>query len=523
MYLPNNPLHKKFFNDFLDKLTGFLDEFGDFKLRIGQFTISYEDEIIYENREIKESFAFKFYSDGIIGLTFRGDIKKDEVKVFLGILGENYDASDDDIATRLWLSDLPNIDYVLAHDDSFVDTGELGMREISHERQEEGFKQATQEADSREAPPSTPVMAPQQMFSLSAKEHKWLENAKKEEEEKNPIDEISHILYCIIAVEKDEALFREFLKIAVQMIRSFIATYDLENATGMIRSFQRLSMQDDFPASYREPLLFALDKILTEEISKKIGKALSSHNMDHEKLNELLLLVGRNAAAPLCQMLGAAEKNSAAQQVIITFLSKYEDYGTQQLLPFLRDKRPHLAIGIIQVLLKKGDYSAIDQVGRLVSRREEKIKREVLQYLKNAATSKSTKYLMRLAEDSNVALRMRALKVMADPLYSTAVDHILAIIKTEEFEDRELTERMAVFETVAEADRDKALAFIKEKISKKIWFNKAKELELIRCAAAGLSRMGTKQALKTLEDTAKAKKGESRAILEQALRSFKIR
>ena len=73
------------------------------------------------------------------------------------------------------------------------------------------------------------------------------------------------------------------------------------------------------------------------------------------------------------------------------------------------------------------------------------------------------------------------------------------------------------------ADRDKALVFIKEQLSKKFWFNKARELESSRCAAAGLSRMGTKQALETLEGAAKAKKGESRTIIEQALRSFKIR
>ncbi|MBE9541779.1 MAG: hypothetical protein IMF01_05625 [Proteobacteria bacterium] len=523
MYLPNNPLHQKFFNEFRDKLAGFLDEFGDLRLNIGQFTLSYEEEVIYENRDIKEGFAFKLYSDGIIGLNFREDIKEDELKVFLDILGENYNSLDDDIATRLWLSDLPNIDYILAQDDSSVNTGELGIREASSEKQEQGFKRATEEADSTETPPSTPVMAPQQMLSLTGEEHKWLEDAKKEEEEKNPIDEISHILYCIIAAEKDEALFVEFVKIAVQMIRGLIGTYKLENATGMIRSFQRLSMQEDFPAAYREPLLFELDKILTEETSKKIGKALSSRNLGHEKLNELLLLAGRNAAVPLCQMLGAAEKNSEAQEVIITFLSKYGDYGTQQLLPFLKDKKPHLVLGIIQVLLKKGDYSAIDQVGKLVSRMEEKIKREVLQYLKNAATPKSTKYLMKLAEDSNIALRMRALKVMAAPLYSAAVDHILAIMKTEEFEGRELAERMATFETIAGADRDKTLAFIKEQLSKKFWFNKTKELESIRCAAAGLSRMGTKQALETLEYAAKAKKGESRTVIEQALRSFKIR
>lgn len=523
MYLPNNPLHQKFFNELRDKLAGFLDEFGDLKLRIEQFTLSYENEIIYENSDIKESLAFKLYSDGITFLTFCDGVKEEEIKIFMDILGDNYDMSDDDIATRLWLSDLPNIDHTLARDDTFVGTDELGVRELSSEKQGDGLRQAAQEADSEATPPSTPVMAPQQVLSLTEEEHKWLESAKKEEEEKTPIDEIGHILYCIIAVEEDEALFNEFVDITVQMIRNLIRTYDLNNATKMIRAFQGLSIKEDFPANYKEPLLFSLDEILTDDIAEGIGKALSSHDLDHEKLNDLLVLVGRNAATALCLMLGATEKNKEAQEIIITFLSKHGERVTKQLLPFLEDKRPHLVSGILQILFTKGDYSAIDQVGRLVSRREEKIKREALHYLKDAATPKSTKYLMQLTKDSNVALRMRALNIMADPIYSGAVDQFLALMKMEDFGGRELAERMAFFETISEADKDKAFAFIKEQLLKKFWFNKAKESESSRCIAAGLSRMGTKEALKALEDAAKARKGESKAIIEQAIRSFKIR
>lgn len=522
MYLPNNPLHQKFFASLLDKLTAFLDEFGSLDLKISQFTLSYESEVIYENHDIKESFAFKLYSDGIIALSFLEDINEVELKAFMDILGENYDISDDDIATRLWLSDLPNIEYKLAREDSFVDTGELGIRESETVKEEDGVKKASQEA-AEEEPPLTPVMAPQQMFSLSKEEEKWLEDAKKEEEEKNPIDEIGHILYCIIAVEKDEALFAEFLKITIQMIRDLIVAYDLDNSTSLIRRFQVLSMQEDFPVSHREPLLFALDDILDNNIAEKIGIGLSSHDLNPEKLNELLLLVGRNASEALCHIIGFSEKNKAAQQVIIAFLSKHGERATKQIVHFLEDKRPHLVSAILQILFKKGDYSAVDHVGRLVTHSEEKIKREALQYLKDAESEKSTRYLLKLTEDENIALRMRALKVMANPLYSSAFDNFISVIDREDFEEREMAERATYFETIAEVDSDNALEFIKKQLSKKFWFNKSGELESNKCVAAGLSKMGTKPALEILEYAVNTKKGENREIFEQAIKSFKIR
>src|SRR5690242_7409450 len=59
MYLPNNPLLGRFVEELLAKLGNHLATFGDYQLDIDQFELKYRGKPVYENRDPKESVAFK--------------------------------------------------------------------------------------------------------------------------------------------------------------------------------------------------------------------------------------------------------------------------------------------------------------------------------------------------------------------------------------------------------------------------------------------------------------------------------
>ena len=55
---------------------------------------------------------------------------------------------------------------------------------------------------------------------------------------------------------------------------------------------------------------------------------------------------------------------------------------------------------------------------------------------------------------------------------------------------------------------------------KRRWFAQAQDLDDTACACAGLRRIGTPEAIEVLQKAAAGKRGESRELVEKALRSL---
>jgi hypothetical protein len=55
---------------------------------------------------------------------------------------------------------------------------------------------------------------------------------------------------------------------------------------------------------------------------------------------------------------------------------------------------------------------------------------------------------------------------------------------------------------------------------KRRWFAQSQDLDDTACACAGLRRIGTAEAIEVLQKAAAAKRGESRELVEKALRSL---
>ena len=115
MYLPNNPLHEKFFEEFCRRTEEHLEEFGALRLDITHDSMLCGGETIYTNAELRDNLAFRMYADGIRTLRLESGIEPVELRTLVEILGSPATEDDeDDIVTRLWSSDLPHLTYVLA-------------------------------------------------------------------------------------------------------------------------------------------------------------------------------------------------------------------------------------------------------------------------------------------------------------------------------------------------------------------------------------------------------------------------
>jgi HEAT repeat protein len=129
-------------------------------------------------------------------------------------------------------------------------------------------------------------------------------------------------------------------------------------------------------------------------------------------------------------------------------------------------------------------------------------------------------YIIKFLQDDVTALRIYAVKILARSGFKGAVKPVLDIAASKEFEDRDISEKIAIFEALGELGSDELIPMFEEMIMKRYWFNKAKEKENVMLAASALRRVKTDAAVKVLGDACKLKKNEIKTIITQALRGI---
>jgi HEAT repeat protein len=518
MYLPNNPLLVRFIEELKGKLGRHLSLYGDYKIDIDQFELRYKGKTVYENRDPKESMAFKMYSDGIRFLILSDGVEEYELCAFLEIVGKDRPGDvDDDIVTLLWEKNLPHLTYILAEDFLEFDSAGGGVVFQSQQDKIAGIYKSISSAN---IPPPSPMLIPQKILTLTDEEADWLKRAREAEEKRKPLEEVIQIITSILVGEKDPALFGEFLEIMAKLTENLANAGEIKYTFSLVRFLGNLAKNENISPDNRGMIAAAMGLIFSERVMKAVAATLdATEQIAPEELQEFLHFLGRPAVGRICEFLGLVEKMKM-RKVIIQVLIDIGHDAPEVFFPFLADQRWYVARNMVFILTRIGSSAALDRVVGLISHREPRVRREVLGYLERIPDAKAKTYLLKFLRDDLSAIRIRALQVLGASKSVFALKPIAALAASEQFSERELAERKAVFEAIGELGADQMLPMFRELLMKKYWFNKAKEKESVICAVAGLTRVRSGAAVKLLEEASAVKGDEMREIIIQAIETM---
>ncbi|HLB05215.1 MAG TPA: HEAT repeat domain-containing protein [Thermodesulfobacteriota bacterium] len=517
MYLSNNPLLHRFLEELKTKMGSHLAKYSELKLDIDQFELRYKGKTVYENRDPKDSLAFKIYSDGIRSLIFSEGMEDKEISDFLEIVGKDRPSDiDDDIVTLLWMKDLPHVTYILAEDYLEFDTSHAGP--TAPTSQQENIKGLYKAIPTLSEVVPTPMLIPQNILSLNEDEISWLKKAKELDEKRNPLDEVVQILFSILSVEKDFSVFGDFVDITANLIGNLIHSGDIHYAVHLIRFLRELSKNETLSSSHKDRLAKAMEVTVSEDIVKDLQEIIdTSDKIKPESLKELLLLFDKTAIKQICELLGIVQKMEMRKVIVDTLVEIGKD-SSEVFYPFLTDNRWYLVRNAVIILRRIDNPVSLEPVSKLICHKEPRIRKEVLLYLAAVPDVKAKAYILKFLHDEISALRMHALKVLADSKFHGALKPVFEITASKEFDDKDISEKKAVFEALGELGSDEVVPIFKDMLMKRYWFNKAKEKESVVLAVAGLRKIKTDAALNALEEASNVKKDEIKAVITQALR-----
>jgi HEAT repeat protein len=107
--------------------------------------------------------------------------------------------------------------------------------------------------------------------------------------------------------------------------------------------------------------------------------------------------------------------------------------------------------------------------------------------------------LVSLMSDTDESVRFAALKLLMSGQYTAPFSLWSPILSAEDFMDRSMSERRAVFHAVRATCGDEAIPYWKNLFTEWAWTNRKKREELAVLAAETLGKLATPAALATLE------------------------
>lgn len=521
IYLPNNPLHEKFFEEFCRRAEEHLGEYGALRLDITHDSVLCGGETIYTNPELRENLAFRMYADGIRSLTIEPGVEPLELRTLVEILGRPAREDDeDDIVTRLWSAELPHVAYLLAEipresGGAVLDAGLSGSRAV----QAGALRRYAVELA---AAPPAPLLRPpsHQIFSLSEEEIATLQGLLARDEQRTPLEDMASILEAVIAAEREVAVLQEFLEIVARLCGELLIAGRVDQAVELLSMLSRTAAHRGLPEGHAAKIEQSRERVMTPDVRAGLSRLLATGDgIDREALRALVAGLGRSAIEPFCHLLGDVP-GKETRKVLIEALVAAGRGSPELFLPFVLDPRWYLVRNAIYILRRIAGPESARAALRCAGHQDARVRKEVLLYFDETGDPAGESVMLGFLGDEVQSLRVAATRSLARRGSKAAAERLLALTTSPGFAERELLERESVWEALGALVPDRVFPTFADLLLKRRWFVSAQDLDDAACAVAGLKRIGTPAAVELLQKAATRKRGEARGLVEKALRAI---
>ncbi len=514
LYQANSPLLVQFFQELAEKMSAMLTQYSEYKLDVERFELRYKGQLVYENPDIKESLAFRMYSDGIRSIIFRQGLAEWELKDFLEIVNMNAAYSvDDDIVTLLWDKGLPHFTYILEDDYQEIDK-QIDEQLVGLSAQRKTLSAFPKDPFSLAAPLAA---IPDNLLAVSADNMAALKEFIESEARLRPLEESARILSAILSGAQANELFTEFLEIYLKFARNLFASGEIEVALKMFAFLHRKATASEASAERSRAIQLALGRFWTEEALNGLCKCIdTTEAVSLDGLKIVAVMIGQTSSSALCELLGLVGKMKMRKVLIDALINIARD-NPHILLPYFKDSRWYLVRNMVTILIQLKNTALLEQVVTLITHRELRVRKEVLKYLLSVPDPKAKPYILKFLRDEASSMRITAVQLMGRARLQLALKPLIDFVNSEAFDVISISEKKAVYEAIAELGVEKALPLFKKMLTNKFHFNRAGEKEAVICAAAGLQKIPGEESIKLLKEALRAKTRDHHEVIISAI------
>jgi hypothetical protein len=491
IYALNSPVLKRFVDQLHQKLGSYLKEEGVFRFGIEEFSFTFDGQVIHRNEDMAESLPFLMYRNGLRELWFEDGLSYRELTGFLKtfrsyeILKDSYE----DLVTLLWDAEFPSIHF-WATDDFLWDPIEIpkDMKAIVEKMEMPMGQQRDLESDMRLP--------------------RWFFKSEELDEIKAAIPrEIAQVDYVNLLMVLAEVIsqsgtesktFERVVDFFKGVLDTFVLSQDFKNLIKIL-SFTRILIRDRRLDSSEMAFIQTITEYLGEpqSIERLTTSTARSRNLDHETFQKYLVLLSKNAIAPLC---GAWLKMESAEgrTAISNALVELGKNDIPNLGRFLRDDQVPLVLNVVNILARIGTDPCIHYIGQVKGHQNPKVRHEALHALATFNHPQAKAPLTTFLDDPEMQIRIDASKVLVKKLGPEALPHLARRILSKVFDTRPLKERNAYLQHLGKIEVPDGVRILEQILFRRVFSRRAqwkKTKSLIQSVLASMDIEDAKVAL----------------------------
>lgn len=529
LYARNNEMIQKFTNDLYDKITSFLEERESIVFTIRPTQFLYAKEVVYEQEDREESFAFKLYKDGVRQLSFYQGIDKREMMDMLDIISTNFERMeyyDDDVVTLLWKHDFEKISYVVvetfgddvgpdekvdyeANIDAIVN---LVRSDTPPENAIKGARlsmddiiifQRQKEDEVFDAPPVMPSTAAN-IFAVGEAEFQRINNEIHVLEDGSNIDDMVELIFEMFEAEDRLEDANELIEVIVQLLDTYLMAGDVRRVNALLKRLRFLEKPEYAPNfKFRGSINAVFAKLADVNRLQQIFLHLNNQSLkgaqgdvftffslqDPRVIPVSLDLLGEISAVQVRRLI--------VDSMILLARGKPELFAAR-----LKSDKWYVVTDMLYALGKMGGERALPYILETFQNPHPRVRQEVLASLRKFNTPEIRQIMIDALNDADPVVRTNALRHLANSRDTTLVPILQGKMAAKEFRDAQLEEKKRYFTALAMIGGQALVPWFQDQLETRGLLDKI-HLDEMRAGAAGalgvVAGQGSSQALAILE------------------------
>lgn len=385
-----------FVEDAVKRLALYAAEHGELALSVIGSDLLHEGESIYSDPELRTSYPFLLFRDGVQRIIFEPGVEQSEVAALCGILRDQSSlgstiALEDDLVTLLWDADLAHVRYVVSEsfkqDDTDPDQDKKREQMIAQLREDALSSRLTPELSAR-------FVRPPKDRELD-RAGRDLDVAKAWERGNEIASDQAARDALVATVDTDETLLRKFLEIIFLEILSHKDPKVRVDLVKLVRDFA-------IEATRRDRLAEAIG------VLKALGDLAKGAGVEGKKVAQEILsaIATPEFLAEVMNQLGIAD--DAGTEQLLTFLALIPARESRALVPHLSSVgQTSRRRAVCQLLADRlGDDLA--QVGEQIRDAEEGLALDLVFLLKQSPSARARVELLVALDHASPAVRRAA-------------------------------------------------------------------------------------------------------------------
>lgn len=526
LYDENNPVYQRFVSALHQAFVSLWTEMASLALLVEEDRLVYEELEVYRSDAKSESLAFLFYKDGIRALEFRPGIE-DELEPFLRVLlrARHGRTDGDDLITLFWEADLQNLRYqfvdLTAEGYELPDAGDGATMQVLQEVMEGELGPGGGQAPGQ--PPPTAVSQDDfnpTLYALDPREMDQLRAEIRREMDRDVRTDVVAALLDRLEEPENPERQRSVLAIFRTLLPSLLSRGHLLHAALMLRELRTLEGREGVLDDHlRGTLTHILDEISDEAAIVELVRALEDGTIRPapQELGRFLTQLRAGALAPLLRASEVTELRDL-QPVLreaVEGIAREYPHSTRQLLGH---DDPVVVAGAARLVGRMRVADAGGALAELMGNADAAVRLAAIDATAELRASTAAGALVEALRDPEREVRMAAARALGVLRYRPAAARFREIVLSKEVKNAEISEKIAFFEGYGQIGDPEAVSVLDRMLNGRGFLGRRESPELRACAALGLGKVGSPEAVAALRAAEREEDAVVRSAVSRALR-----